>query len=463
MKKSEFLEKVKSKNCYQYDYSLIPEEWTNSAKTKITVICPIHGMWETTVHQFISSKIGCPKCAKCGKLTTSDFIAQATKIHGNRYDYSKVEYKSTDTKVCIICPDHGEFWQTPHSHIGIQHTGCPECSINMRIKKKSSHHTITEKPDDIQDIVDNPIITSRKMVIGTIYCFVNKQNNKKYIGKTVRSNYTLRWNEHKSKSISNCVYFYRALDKYGWNGFDKYVLFQTDVYENNKENKEKIDKILLNKERECIALYKTNNSHLGYNLTHGGDGICGYQFSEELKRKQSEMLIGNKHWNYGKKNSAGKKVKQFNLNGTFIKEYPSIQEAVRENNKLQACNISQCCNNKVDSAGGYIWVYSKDYYDGYLEKYKSRAKCKSNDKTVLQYSLSGDFINEYISVAEASRTIFNDIKCKSNIRLAASNKTTSAFGYIFIYKDMFSEELLNNKINSAKNIKFRKPYKQKKI
>ena len=66
-------------------------------------------MWETTVHQFISSKIGCPKCAKCGKLTISDFITQATKIHGNRYDYSKVEYKSTDTKICIICPDHGEF------------------------------------------------------------------------------------------------------------------------------------------------------------------------------------------------------------------------------------------------------------------------------------------------------------------------------------------------------------------
>lgn len=43
------------------------------------------------------------------KLTTEEFIERARKIHGNKYDYSKVNYVNAKTKVCIICPIHGEF------------------------------------------------------------------------------------------------------------------------------------------------------------------------------------------------------------------------------------------------------------------------------------------------------------------------------------------------------------------
>ena len=59
------------------------------------------------------------------KKTTSDFIEEARKVHGDKYDYSKVEYKNTDTKVCIICPKHGEFWQKPYQHL--QGNGCKTC------------------------------------------------------------------------------------------------------------------------------------------------------------------------------------------------------------------------------------------------------------------------------------------------------------------------------------------------
>lgn len=44
------------------------------------------------------------------KLTCDDFKERAKLIHGNRYDYSKVDYVNSGTKVCIICPEHGEFW-----------------------------------------------------------------------------------------------------------------------------------------------------------------------------------------------------------------------------------------------------------------------------------------------------------------------------------------------------------------
>lgn len=59
------------------------------------------------------------------RLTTEEFITKAKSIHGNKYDYSKVEYANTATKVCIICPEHGEFWQKPSSHL--RGRGCPAC------------------------------------------------------------------------------------------------------------------------------------------------------------------------------------------------------------------------------------------------------------------------------------------------------------------------------------------------
>lgn len=59
------------------------------------------------------------------RLTKENFIERAKKIHNDKYDYSKVEYVNNSTKVCIICPEHGEFWQTPDSHL--RGRGCPIC------------------------------------------------------------------------------------------------------------------------------------------------------------------------------------------------------------------------------------------------------------------------------------------------------------------------------------------------
>ena len=62
-------------------------------------------------------------------IATERFIEKARKIHGDRYDYSKVDYVNNHTKVCIICPIHGEFWQTPSNHIHNTHPrGCSKCN-----------------------------------------------------------------------------------------------------------------------------------------------------------------------------------------------------------------------------------------------------------------------------------------------------------------------------------------------
>lgn len=59
------------------------------------------------------------------RKTTSQFIAEAKAVHGDKYDYSKVEYKTNKDKVCIICPIHGEFWQRPADHL--RGNGCTKC------------------------------------------------------------------------------------------------------------------------------------------------------------------------------------------------------------------------------------------------------------------------------------------------------------------------------------------------
>lgn len=67
------------------------------------------------------------------KPTTDFFIQKAKAVHGDKYDYSKVEYVNSALKVCIICSVHGEFWQRPSDHV-YNHQGCMECGINDKKK-----------------------------------------------------------------------------------------------------------------------------------------------------------------------------------------------------------------------------------------------------------------------------------------------------------------------------------------
>ena len=116
-----FVEEANNIHGDKYDYSKV--EYIN-AHTKVCIICPEHGEFWQTPHSHLRGR-GCPKCAGKG-YTNDEIIDSFKKVHGNKYDYSKVEYKKQKSKVCIICPEHGEFWQTPDKHLRGQ--GCPSCS-----------------------------------------------------------------------------------------------------------------------------------------------------------------------------------------------------------------------------------------------------------------------------------------------------------------------------------------------
>ena len=125
-----FIKQAKEIHGDKYDYSKV--EYINS-HTKICIICPEHGEFWQTPSSHLQGE-GCPKCNKSYKLTTESFIQKAIKIHGDKYDYSKVNYKNCSTKVCIICPEHGEFWQIPYYHLS--GNGCSLCGIKKNIQEQ---------------------------------------------------------------------------------------------------------------------------------------------------------------------------------------------------------------------------------------------------------------------------------------------------------------------------------------
>jgi len=84
--------------------------------TKVTLVCPIHGKFTQTPHSHLTGN-GCPKCSGKEQGTKESFIEKAVKVHNNLYSYEKVVYKDSKTNVTITCPKHGDFEQTPAMHI----------------------------------------------------------------------------------------------------------------------------------------------------------------------------------------------------------------------------------------------------------------------------------------------------------------------------------------------------------
>jgi len=111
----------------RYDYSKVI--YIN-AYTNVRIICRIHGEFLQNPDNHIRGH-GCSKCSGNKKTTVEEFIINSIRIHGDRYDYSKVVYANNHTNVIIICPIHGEFLQTPNAHL-IGH-GCQKCGKSKKL------------------------------------------------------------------------------------------------------------------------------------------------------------------------------------------------------------------------------------------------------------------------------------------------------------------------------------------
>lgn len=120
---AEFVKKAINEHGDKYNYA--NTTYVNK-ETKLTYICPVHG--EVLQKPYLHLKSGCPFCAGrgIGKHTKETFIKRAREIHGDFYDYSKIEFKGIHDKIIIGCPVHGEFIQKAANHINLKN-GCPKC------------------------------------------------------------------------------------------------------------------------------------------------------------------------------------------------------------------------------------------------------------------------------------------------------------------------------------------------
>jgi very-short-patch-repair endonuclease len=125
---NEFIDRISKIYEGKYDFS---ESLYVNTDTKVKCFCYKHGEFWQTPHHLLKG-IACEKCGrermskKKIEKSSKNFERGARKIHGDKYDYSKVEYSHNQHEVCIICPEHGEFWQMPVRHLS--GNGCPKCN-----------------------------------------------------------------------------------------------------------------------------------------------------------------------------------------------------------------------------------------------------------------------------------------------------------------------------------------------
>ena len=131
----EIIERLRSIFGDRYSYEKVEYK---AMKVPITLVCHEkdangveHGDFSMRPDNIFSSNQACPKCyddrrSRLQRKPIEKFKEEAAKVHGGLYEYHKVNYINTNTKVCIVCPIHGDFWQTPSNHLSGK--GCPYCS-----------------------------------------------------------------------------------------------------------------------------------------------------------------------------------------------------------------------------------------------------------------------------------------------------------------------------------------------
>ena len=134
----EFIRRSKEVHGDKYDYS---ESIYINSKTKVTIICPKHGRFFQPPGRHKEGK-GCQICS-WKKPSTAEWIGRAKEVHGDRYDYSLVDYQNNVKKISIICQEHGVFKQPPNIHL--KGHNCHKCAgkrmtLDERIQAMRSVH-----------------------------------------------------------------------------------------------------------------------------------------------------------------------------------------------------------------------------------------------------------------------------------------------------------------------------------
>ena len=132
----------------KYDYSLVQYI---SSHIKVKIICKKHGIFtqQPSLHLWghDCEKCGYDKAQKAQALSQEEFLKRAKYVHGNKYDYSLVQYISGKNKVKIICKKHGIFEQRPENHALSLAQGCPKCGHVISVPEIAWLNSLNIPPD----------------------------------------------------------------------------------------------------------------------------------------------------------------------------------------------------------------------------------------------------------------------------------------------------------------------------
>lgn len=212
------------------------------------------------------------------KLTREIFIEEAIKIHGDKYDYSKVVYIDIDTKVCIICPEHGEFWQSPYSHIRKGH-GCQKCA-NKKIGEKRTHSR--------EFIINQLSYAHNNFYDYSKFNYVNDKTKGEIICPVHGSFWQTPNNHKKGHGCSKCGNDKRVLDKREEN-INKF-LKEANLKHNNIYEYKDIDKHYVNANTKIPIICKKHGEFWQEPSSHKSGSGCP---KCDIKVSKPEIEVGN--------------------------------------------------------------------------------------------------------------------------------------------------------------------------
>lgn len=248
-------------------------------------------------------------------------------------------------------------------------------------------------------------MTNIKNEMYYVYMHKNKTNGKVYIGITMKERPELRWGKNGSgykPYYGRINYFWNAIQKYGWDGFEHIILF-SNLSKKDAEQKE-ID---------LIKKYNSTSPDKGYNVQHGGNSIGCH--NEATKKYISDIQK--------------KKVYQYDrFSGQFIQMFESTLDA-EEKLKIPNPDISVVCLKKVKTAHDFVFRYEQDMEYGCPLSEEELKIINRNDwyKNVLEYNSEGNLVCEYEKTVDVPKI------SKSTLYKCLNHKKEHYRGRIFRY------------------------------
>lgn len=243
-----FINQAKEVHGDKYDYNLVYYE---KSSKKVKIICKKHGIFEQIPNSHLQGFI----CEKCGRINTSmklssntkEFIKKAEIIHGDRYDYSKVDYTLAAKKVIIYCNIHNiSFVQSPRSHL--KGAGCPKCRTITLSKYHTDNPTGWSKTNWFKAAERSKIFDGFKVYI--IKCW-NEEEEFYKIGRTfteIRIRFYGRLLPYEYEILQ--LFEFKELTE---ENCRKCYDLETELHRKNKKNKY-LPKLEFNGRNECFKI-----------------------------------------------------------------------------------------------------------------------------------------------------------------------------------------------------------------